>query len=372
MTNNLVILRSVNNDYLQVYLNTEKGKKEFNLQAVDRATGSVIPNLSMSSLRKIKIPKIPLDNLNRLGDKSLEIADREELEALKTELEYYKGELAKKEKTLGNFEEFKELLENRDQKILEELQKINKKLDSILEALKNLENDFKLIKESNRDDEEKILRLLSSMDRRMKVVLDEKRETIEEYEEITKSWLLYWDELHPSSKEFLPLAEFLFDELCRLQDPDYSPFILQYCRTLENEILSKLFQHYHNEGLFNQNIKDLTAYDISEKTKAMKFAQHVLKDNSKYPLGDMHWILALLKPYGDTFKMSPLLQHFHKFLSQYFKEELTSKVFLDQIKKIQTNYRNKAAHVSTLDLKSAEECRELLRESLSRFFELRN
>jgi uncharacterized protein YoxC len=372
VSNSMVILRSSDTEYLQVYLETEEGKNIFNLQAEDLATGSVIPSLSISNLKKIQIPIVPLDNPNRLGNKSLEFADRRELEDLKAQVEFYKNELAQKDQTLKIYKGFKEILENRDNKIIEELQKVNKKLDTILQELKNLQDDFKMIKQSNRDNEEKILRLLSSMDRRIKTVLDEKRETIEEYEEITKKWLIYWDELHPSSKEFLPLAEYLYDELCRLQDPDFSPFILQYCRTLENEILSKLFQYYHEEGLINEEIQELTAFDVSNRTKAMKFAQNIRRNNCKYPLGDMHWILNLLKPSGTTYKKSPLLQHFQKFLSQYFQEELTSQAFLDQVQRIQKDYRNEAAHVSTLDLKSADECRDLLRDSLSRFLELRN
>ncbi len=382
VSNNLVILRSAESEYLQVYLNTEEGKRIFNLQAGDLSTGSVIPNLSISSLKRIQIPVLPLDNLNRLGDKSIELADQNELEELRAKIQFYKGELAKKNKKLAENRGLRELLENRDKKIdeiLEGLQNTNEKLDTtneklniIIQKIQVLQDDFTKIKNTSREDEEKILRMLSSLDRRMKSVLDEKRETIEEYEELTKRWLIYWDELHPSSKQFLPLAEYLYDELSSLQDADFSPFILQYCRTLENEILFKLFHHYHNEGLLNQNTKELTAYDIKNGTKAMKFAQHVRRDNCKYPLGDMHWILNLLKPTGSTYENSPLLQHFMAFLSKYFEEELTSREFLDQVKRIQQDFRNKAAHVSTLDLKSADECRALLRKSLSRFFELRN
>ncbi len=371
VSNNMVILRGTDNDYLKVYFDTEKGREIFKTQTEDLQTGAVIPQISISSLKRIKIPIFPIEDISSWGDDAIEHADKEELEQLKEQVEYYKAKLEEHKRNAISIDGFKQILENRDKKILDELQKIGTKLDSILEVLNTLQDDFTRIKSNNRDDEEKIFLLLSSLDRRIKSVLDEKRETIEEYELLTQRWLHLWEELHPSSKKFLPLAEFLFDELVNLKEPDFSPFVLQYCRTLENEILIKLFQKYHSEGLANVNIEELVTYDIENGTKAAKFALYVKRNNTHYPLGDMHWILNLMKPKGSTYKKSLLLQHFRAFCTTYFQEEITSEDFLNQIQTIQKEYRNKAAHVSTLDLKSAEECRDLLRKSLNQFLEMK-
>ncbi|WP_405576852.1 N-6 DNA methylase [Winogradskyella sp. Asnod2-B02-A] len=371
VTNKLVILRGSENEYLKVYFETETGRKIFNTQANDLSTGMLIPNLTMSSLKEIQIPIFPMDNLSQLGDTSIEHSTQEELENLREQVQFYKEQIEQKDQAAKKYEAFEEILLNRFDKIDNQLVQVHKKLDTILEAIKNLQDDFLKIKNTNRDDEEKIFRLLKSLDRRIKTVLDEKRETMEEYEQITQRWLSLWDDLHPTSQKFLPLAEFLYDELCNIKDADFSPFILQYCRTLENEILIKLFQKYHLEGLQGTNVSELVSFDLKNKTKAAKFASYVKKNNAHYPLGDMHWILNLLKPTGSTFKNSLLLQHFREFVSTYFQEELTSQSFLNQVQTIQQNYRNKAAHVSALDLKSAEECRELLRDCLNEFLELK-
>ncbi|MCQ0113091.1 restriction endonuclease subunit S [Zhouia amylolytica] len=370
-SNNMVILRGTDNDYLKVYFDTEKGREIFKTQTEDLQTGAVIPQISISSLKRIKIPIFPIEDISSWGDDAIEHADKEELEQLKEQVEYYKTQLEEHKRKAVSIDGFKQILENRDKKILEELQKIGAKLDSILEMLNAIQDDFTRIKSNNRDNEEKIFLLLSSLDRRIKSVLDEKRKTIEEYELLTQRWLHLWEELHPSSKKFLPLAEFLYDELVNLKEPDFSPFVLQYCRTLENEILIKLFQKYHSEGLSNVNIEELVTYDIENATKAAKFALYVKRNNTHYPLGDMHWILNLMKPKGSTYKKSLLLQHFRAFCTTYFQEEITSEDFLNQIQTIQKEYRNKAAHVSTLDLKSAEECRDLLRKSLNQFLEMK-
>lgn len=370
VSNNMVILRGKDNDYLKVYFETEKGREFFKTQTEDLQTGAVIPQISISSLKGILIPIFPVDDINRWGDNTIEHSTKEELEQLKEQVSFYKAQLEEHKQQAISIDGFKQILENRDKKIFQELQKIGQKLDSIIEVLNSLQDDFQKIKSNNRDEEEKIFQMLSSLDRRIKSVLDEKRETIEEYEILTQRWLHLWEELHPSSKQFLPLAEYLYDELLNIKDADFSPFILQYCRTLENEILLKLFQKYHIEGLSGVDTDVLTKYDLNNNTKAAKFASYVKRNNTHYPLGDMHWILNLMKPKGSTYKNSPLLKHFRAFCTTYFQEEITGQEFLNQIQIIQREFRNKAAHVSTLNLASAEECRELLRKSLNEFLEM--
>lgn len=79
--------------------------------------------------------------------------------------------------------------------------------------------------------------------------------------------------LDEASQKFLPLAEFIFDELNRLPDADYSPFILQYCRTLENEILKKLFEAYHDYMKAAEVNKEEMLVDDLGNDKTGKFAE---------------------------------------------------------------------------------------------------
>lgn len=72
------------------------------------------------------------------------------------------------------------------------------------------------------------------------------------------------------------------------------------------------------------------------------------RDKKYYTLGDMNFIMSLLKEDGNTLKASKLLQHFRQFALQYFEKRIFEKRFLADVNTITTQYRNKAAHLSVL------------------------
>src|SRR5690606_21842151 len=170
------------------------------------------------------------------------------------------------------------------------------------------------------------------------------------------------------SQKFLPIAEFIFDELSKLQDADYAPFVVQYCRTLENEILKKLFEAYHSIGLAGVNKDELVKDDLDNQ-KTGKFAQMVKRNKVTYTLGDMNFIMALLKQGGNTLNESPLLQHFRAFTISYFDEKIVEADFLKDVNKLTNDFRNKAAHPYSISIDLAKECQSLLRKSLNVFLE---
>jgi hypothetical protein len=106
---------------------------------------------------------------------------------------------------------------------------------------------------------------------------------------------------------FLPSAEHLYDELERIDADDFSPFVVQYCRSLENEILLKLFSAYHDD--LRGRIADILAFvawDLAEETpkmqrKSARFAESVKKDDRRYTLGDMNWVMQLITPIPERF-----------------------------------------------------------------------
>src|SRR5699024_8998598 len=86
------IIRSEENVYINTYLNTKEGLDLFKLQTEKKSTQSITINrLSVSDLRLIKIPILPIEDLNKASDKYIEGSNnKEELEALKQELQIQK------------------------------------------------------------------------------------------------------------------------------------------------------------------------------------------------------------------------------------------------------------------------------------------
>lgn len=181
------------------------------------------------------------------------------------------------------------------------------------------------------------------------------------------SWLEGWDQLDSASKAFLPQAELLYEHIAKTDSKDYSPFIIQYCRALENELLKKLFISYtldfHNrinnpEGFLKTDLSDV-------KNKTFKFAQYVRKRSNKYTLGDMNFIMSLTKVDGNTLRESKLLQDFRDFTIKYFNESIVDTKFISQINKITEDFRNKSAHPYILEFEVAKKCREQVRSCLN-------
>ncbi len=358
--NGSVILRSRSGEYIKTYLSTEQGKEIVRKQADMKAVGSIMPTLPISRLRMVQIPIIPISELNLLSDRSIETAIEPELNELKNELEIISNQYEAK----GSLIEF---LEDRFRKIENQLNKISSKVDDVLAALNELQSSLKEIKELPREEEDKLRRIYRAIDEKLGN-LSEKERDIAFYQEEVKQWFDYWEQLDEASKQFLPSAEYLFDSIHKVGAEDYSPFIIQYCRALENELLKKLFESYH-EDLFKdhtqEDIKEMIAEDLrNSDSKANIFAKFVQRDNRKYTLGQMKWIIALTKDDSSTLKLSKLVSNFRTFILKYYNEQLLEKKYINLIEKISEDYRNKSAHPYIMTLDSAMECQILIRESL--------
>lgn len=367
-SNNLAIIRSSKQDYILSYLQTDEGKRIFKTQAEDLRKGVTIPHLSIKDLASIKIPILPIADLNALGDATISRSTEAQLRDALEQLNEYKNQIQALEKEKENFNSLKAFIDNRFNKVESQLEVVNKKLDDLLSLLKELKTDFEQIQKLPREDEEKLFKLCQKIDAKLDTVYNKEQHTIEGYIEEIKRWLDFWEMLDLQSQKFLPIAEFIFDELSKLQDADYAPFVVQYCRTLENEILKKLFEAYHSIGLADINRDDLVKNDLDNK-KTGKFAQMVKRNNVTYTLGDMNFIMALLKQSGNTLNESPLLQHFRTFTISYFDEKIVEAEFLKDVNKLTNDFRNKAAHPYSISIDLAKECQSLLRKSLNVFLE---
>lgn len=380
-SNNLAIIRSSEQDYILSYLQTEEGKRIFKTQAENLRKGVTIPHISIKDLQSIRIPVLPVSDLNKLGNKSIEKSNKSELQDYLSLLKNFKDEptgmvnepLATYSRKGGDeVDVILNFINDRFNRIESQLSLVNQKLDKLLDLVKELKTDFDAVRALPRDDEEKLFKLCQKIDNKLDIIYSEEKVTIEGYIEEIKRWLDLWELLDSQSQKYLPIAEFIFDELNKIPDPDYAPFVLEYCRTLENEILKKLFESYHAEGLKNIDRNDLVKDDLENQNTGI-FAKMVGKDDSRYELGKMTRIMSYLKEGGRTLESSKLLQHFRAFAIAYFDTKIIEAGFLKDIENLTSNYRNKAAHPYSIGIDMARECQELLRKSLNVFLEsLRN
>lgn len=381
-SNNLAIIRSSKQDYILSYLQTDEGKRIFKTQAEDLRKGTAIPHLTIKDIASIKIPILPVSELNAFGNKSIEKATKVELlnqlELLKNLKSISKIDpsvsMVKEPTTVyGNsisssiFLGFN-FISDRLKTIEDRLYSIDKKLDSLLEYMIELKAEFELIRKLPRDEEEILFKLCQKIDAKLEAIYNKEKQTIKGYIEEVKRWLDLWELLDLQSQKFLPIAEFIFDELSKLEDADFAPFVVQYCRTLENEILKKLFEAYHCIGLLEIDRDELVKGDL-ENQKTGKFAGMVMRNKITYTLGDMNFIMSLLKQGGNTLADSALLQHFRAFVIGYFDERIIESGFLNDVNKLTNDFRNKAAHPYSISADIAKECQVLLRKSLNLFLE---
>lgn len=207
-------------------------------------------------------------------------------------------------------------------------------------------------------DGETLENAIDEMERLITASLTNQLPSLDSYLKMVCVWFSGWDRLDAASQSFLPLAELIFESIDRAKDQDYSMFILQYCRALENELLKKVFVAYADDvHARHPDLKVFLEKDFqNEKTKV--FAKAIEQRNSTYTLGTMNFYMGLLKVGGKTLKGSALLQDFRSFAVCYFGERIVEQQYLDQIDRINRDFRCKAAHPYVLDSELAENCRK--------------
>ncbi len=217
------------------------------------------------------------------------------------------------------------------------------------------------------DDEEGLEKAIEQMEHWITVSVANQSKSLDSYISVVTSWLTGWERLDTASQSFLPQAELLFENISQTGWQDYSPFIIQYCRALENELLTKLFVAY--TANLHERHKDIDAFLAKDlkHDKTGKFAKFLQKSESRYTLGDMNFIMGLMKAGGKTLATSELLKDFRNFVISYFNECILDKAYLDQIDRINKDFRCKAAHPSVLDATVAERCRDQVRTCIKDF-----
>ncbi|MCT8140499.1 restriction endonuclease subunit S [Anaerobacillus sp. CMMVII] len=265
---NIAIIRSNDNEYIKSYLNTKDGNTLFSLQ-VDRKSRRLQNTriLTIRDIKNIRIPLLPIENLNKVSDKGIENATQTELIELKEKLAILTDKYKQEKSRNRESNQLEDLANNRYEKILLELRKmnqavveVNEQVQYLINIVSNIENDIQQIKQEGKGDLETIQSMIKNIDNNVnKITL----ETFDRYVEKTKEWLVpNWDKLHELSKRMLPSADMLFDNINRSETADPSPYILQYCRSLENELRIKIFVAYLHDLQLRKSILKNNSHGI--------------------------------------------------------------------------------------------------------------
>lgn len=242
-----------------------------------------------------------------------------------------------------------------------EIAKMQREMSGMTDHLLSL----KRLMNIGEDDDEGVEKAIEQMEHWITTSVVNQSKSVDSYIGVVCSWLTGWDLLDKASQSFLPQAELLFENIACTNGEDYSPFIIQYCRALKNELLTKLFAAYTDDlHSLHQDINGFLAKDIDDR-KTGKFAKAVQKRESAYTLGDMNFIMGLMKEGGKTLGGSALLQDFRRFAVRYFSERIVDKKYLDQIDSINKDFRCKAAHPYVLNSEVAQRCRDQVRACLN-------
>lgn len=369
----MVILRGANAEYVTTYLNTESGLNIFNQQIARHARGSTIPIISREDLENIRIPILPIENMELASKNKLQQLSYNELLEIKEKYEELKSNylsLKAKSNTKPYIEQLQGLQSVLNQVLInqsehsKQLSLIEEKIDDVKLVLINMSNDFQEIKQMPREVEEKINRLNKSLDEKLSSMLFEQKQ-LDSYIEEIKKWFDYYELLESKSQKYLPEAEYILDHISKLDNPDYSPFILQYCRALENELLNKIFRAYLQSIVDRKlNFEHEFAWDLVKNINGkpndentFRLSSHIKKCLQKdkeewfFELGSMEVYLRYLT--GRTIDKSPLLQDLKRFVLEQFNKELLSIQFLDEIKTIIKDFRNQSAHPNIMDTEKA-------------------
>jgi len=385
----IVILRGKNAEYVATYLNTDSGLSLFNQQIKRHARGLTLPTISIQDITNIQIPILPIADLEYASKSKLEKLSYNQLLEIKEKYDLLKTKYSsiKNEKVVSPHEEQLQSLQKTLQQVLlnqqQHTQKLNiieYKIDDIKTVIHNLSVDFQGIKNLPREIDEKISRLNKKLEEQISNLNFEQKQ-IDTYIKEIKNWFDYYDLLETKSQKYLPEAEYIFDHISKLDNPDYSPFILQYCRALENELLSKIFRAYVH-SLINRNIDFETqfAWDLGKKDSGkpnddntFRLSKHIQKCLTKnteewfFELGSMEVNLRYLT--GRTIEKSPILQDLKMFVLDHFEKELLNIEYLDEIKTIIRDYRNQSAHPNLMDTEKATTFHKQMKECLINLME---
>lgn len=373
------VIRSKNNPYIKAFLSSAA----YRLSSLAQAKG---PPLSVDKLGRVRIPVLPLDDLNIIGQAGLTRLGRQAVAQLIQTLEQITDEpppsVAEEpaaymdrgaEADIRQLKNEMRVIKKFVEEILTASRRMEHKIDHISEKLNTLAKDIETVRLTQRNEEEKIRIIYAKIDRTFGPLKQELGNEVDIYVDILKDLIDNWDQLETLSREILPVAEYLFDKLAGIENADYSPVILQYCKCLEHEILKKLFVEFTiSIASKYPDLDDRLAQDL-ENAKARLFAKYAKKyknsnqDEIKYTLGEMSFILNLSTS-RTLVRESFIFREFRDYIVNRFKSELLlSRDYLERINLIVNDFRNKCAHPYRMKETDARTCKKAIPRDIDDF-----
>jgi len=363
---------------------------KYSAMAANALTASAIAFPLLGPIGALGVAAIPLlkrfgpqvlsringDTVNLIKDKEILLKDKKEAETYGEEVKKYNEEILIELLNKIN------LVSTNVEKIEQTTFRTEQKIDKIIDILTDLKKEFTSIKQVPIEVEERIILLANELDKKIDLLYKNNENDIEPYIIIVKKWLSHeWDKLHELSKKYLPSAEYLFAKISKIPDADLSPFIIQYCRAFENEMLTKIFHNYlislreeafdiEKKFKWDFELKDNGKHNNENTFKAANYIKRCLsrsQDEWFFELGSIEINLRYVT--GDMLSKSPFLSHFKKYLEKYFEKNIVEAEFLDKMKKIREEYRNKAAHPNIISLEEAQAGKQTIREMIITFLE---
>jgi type III restriction enzyme len=189
------------------------------------------------------------------------------------------------------------------------------------------------------------------------------------YDSRVRSYLNEAKKLEKQSFSFLLSAEYIYDTLVKQLADDYCPYVLQLSRSVESELLLKVFVPFikYTRGI-NPNVENDYEEDLKH-TPTRIFAQTVISNKISLSLGSMYFILNSLNV-DVLVEKSKVMNDFYFFVIDNFSPEIYSAVFLAEVNELLNKYRNKSAHIATISRDKAADCKFLVRKVLAKFINL--
>lgn len=238
-----------------------------------------------------------------------------------------------------------------------------------------IDSRFRVLQSQISNLKEMNLKLDLDMDQRLLDIsqkLDQSLETEDEkkYEKKVKKKIVKFKVLLPESRRYLVESYFIKDMIkkSKRHNSYYDAFILQHIRSIEYDMLHRLFIPFIEN--LNRSVVDLTTYVANELSiqKTSKFARIVVKNSKKLTLGEMVFILNLIKKEnGNTIQESQLLKELRIHIIDLLNPELLTSDFLADLQFTIGEYRNGAAHDRSYNKESAKKYQEQAEEILSHY-----
>lgn len=244
-----------------------------------------------------------------------------------------------------------------------ELKELQQKASSMMKAIKAIQTTLNI----ETDDEEDIEAVLTEICEELEKICSE--QITEEAKNEAKRWINpFWDKLEKESQIFLPTAVVLQTVFADLSDVEKSLYILEYCKTLEKELLNKIFKMYvwdlHRRKI---RVRSDFAADFGNKTTGpfVQFVDSSIRninnpDDWKFEMGKMIYTLenVLVKQ-----KSFPIYDDFRNFLPRILDDPFFKAEFMANMEMIR-NLRNESAHHIINDTKLIQTNKDIIQSKL--------